>query len=199
MNQEAFLPTIGHFCGLPCILLIYDFTEHKGDLVWLIIMLHQASADHYHKLIACWWYTAQLGSHEVRNEPIVWWKKRERSLWSRHLYLGCCLNRLWEVRDVLLIFWWPLQSVSAANGNKQQLSKQVIITVCIPLLRHISFSLLLSHSQAVSVLTTDRRIWFRQIFEPLKKFNDPFQMLKKRKTSRKTGRPSWREGWQQWR
>lgn len=31
-------------------------------------------------------------------------------------------------------------------------------SVCIPLLRHISFSLLLSHSQAVSVLTTDRRI-----------------------------------------
>lgn len=57
MNREAFLPTIGHFCGLPCILLIYDFTEHKGDLVWLVIMLHQASADHYHKLIACWWYT----------------------------------------------------------------------------------------------------------------------------------------------
>jgi len=57
VNQEAFLPTIGHSCGPPCVLLVYGFTEHKGDLVWLIVVF-QASAYHYHNLMTCQGYTA---------------------------------------------------------------------------------------------------------------------------------------------
>lgn len=123
MNGEAFLPTIGHSSGPSCILLVYGFTEHEGNLLWLIIIFSAGSSlPHPHDLLVV--HRAQLGSHSVRNEPIIWWRKREETLWSRHLYPGYCFNRLWEVRDFLLIFWWPRQSVSAAHNYIQQIGKQ---------------------------------------------------------------------------
>lgn len=108
-------------------------------------------------------HRAQLGSHRVKNEPIIWWKKRKESGADICIQVVVLTNlRGGRLSSHLLV----ASAVCFSSTQQQTASSKVdnYSAVCIPLLRHISLSLI---SQVLSVLNTDRRICFKQIFEPL--------------------------------
>lgn len=138
-TRKHFLPTMRHSCGPPSILFVYGFTEHKGNMIWLIIMLQQASADHYHNLMTWQWYTEHSLKATVRNVPtvILFDGGRVRGVSGEGACTQFAVLRGWWKWEIyylfiylfIVIFWWPWQSVSEATASEvsHQLAQQYLV------------------------------------------------------------------------